>query len=342
MPPPLPADVAAKRPFRLSAISVLILLGAIAFRVWVFFKFNDTPLTAATSGQFSQLCGNIVGVLLLSGLFAWIAWLMFRRSTVVGNIVFCLAVIGFSGMTWQAAQNRHAMEAVNKVERDMAGNLRETLKNAKGDPSSALAQFNKLSDTLGQASSQMSGRDKRAAEAGQHFTKMLSAKVQLYSDAYKPLSKAGFAQAKGIASKDDIGHRRGLVNAFGDANKQVTDFYKASERTFRTELEKENLDGPYIDQVLRGFRESASVDIVLRVRKCDEELVAQMNKLLDIYEREWGAWRVDDAGKVIFVNPDAVKEFNGAQKSIVEIAERQKAAQEEIIKKAEARKSEPN
>lgn len=81
------------------------------------------------------------------------------------------------------------------------------------------------------------------------------------------------------------------------------------------------------------------MDLVLKVRAYDSELVTQMNRILDLYEREWYTWRVDENGRVIFVNPAAVDEFQAAQTSITEIADRQKATQQEIVTNADAAKA---
>jgi hypothetical protein len=324
--------------FRLSVISILVLLAAISARSWMYFQVaGKQPLTPYQAGTFIGYV--LMGAILAPLFFSWLAWLVFRRSSTAATIVFCLATCLLNLLAWDKNSHLHAgLEQLDKARQNLVSSMRETMKNPVAGPAAAVDQLKSYSRKLGEATSQMQGREKLAGEAGQRFYRLLTAKMQGYSTAVQALQKEGFGRAKGINTRADLQHRRELVQAFARANQDVADFYTNAENIFRGELQKENLDSGYIGQVLEGFRKSASIDLVLKVRKCDAEIVDQTNKMLDLYDREWRTWRVEDSGKVIFVNPAAVDEFQAAQNAIKDIAARQKAFQDQILQNAQAAK----
>jgi hypothetical protein len=228
------------------------------------------------------------------------------------------------------------MQKMNQAEQQLTSNMREAMKNPATAPAKAVQQLDQYSKQLGSATDEMQGKEKIAGEAGQRLFKLLSVQMQNYATAYQAVVQSGFYKAKGINTREDLQHRREIVKAFGDANEHVADFYRNSVETLRVELKKGDLTDDYIETILKGFQKTASIDLVLKVRKCDADLVTQCNKILDIYDREWGNWHLDDKGLVIFQNPAAVADFNSAQGAIRQIADDQKGFQQQILKNTEA------
>lgn len=337
------ASVSDRAGFRLSVISILVLLVAIALRGWVFFSLvrvfpKGTGIRIDSIGNqiVFFLSWVVIGAIAVPFVLSWLSWLIFRRSQVVATVVFCVVTIvvtlATADRSWRI---RAGVEQIDKAQARLFADMRASM----GDPvssSSSVQQLNSFVDTMGKATSGMAGREKKAGEAMQRFFRLLTLKMQAYAAATQALAAAGFSRAKGIRTREDLQHRRELVRNFGKANKDVEDFYRNAEGILRHDLEEENLPRTYIDPVLVDFRKTTLM--VLKVRACDDELVTQSNKILDLYDREWATWRVEESGKVIFVNPAAVDEFVAAQQSILEIAGRQQKLQKQVLDNAAAAK----
>ncbi len=86
---------------------------------------------------------------------------------------------------------------------------------------------------------------------------------------------------------------------------QVYDYYKNLIPTLRGLLKKYNVPDNYGSQAQDAFTKNANIPLVLQARQEESDLMAQVDKILDLYDREWGKWRLDGNDVLRFDNPDA-------------------------------------
>ncbi len=116
------------------------------------------------------------------------------------------------------------------------------------------------------------------------------------------------------------------------------DFYKNAIGTYRVELQKENVgDDQDIEAALKAFEATGNdrvcpADQAYWKRTCSE----QSNKILDLYDREWGKWRLNADGKLLFENPAAVDDYRNAVNAFNEDAAKQKVIQGQLLQKVES------
>lgn len=331
-----PAQPAEKPKFRVTWVAGLLMLAIIGLDFWIFFGLmgirNPNPR------QGGMLGGAILrDAFLVPAVVGWIAWLVCGRSQRAGTIALGLAVCGMGFFEWNVAQHTlKGAEKLQQLQKDTVSDLRKNLQSEDGGIAQSQQQIDRLSQQLGSAASDMRGSGKLVAEASQRFLKMAGVHIQKYAAAYQALKDSGFTQAKGINTREDLQRRRDLNKAFGDANEEVAAFYRSAAETFRAELTKGNLGENEVRDALEGFNATSSIPLVLQIRQCDSQLVEEAGKIFDVYDREWGKWRLNSDDKILFENSSAAMEFNSIQKNIGEIAAKQEAIQRQILQKAEA------
>ncbi len=62
-----------------------------------------------------------------------------------------------------------------------------------------------------------------------------------------------------------------------------------------------------------------------------------MEQTLQLLQREWGNWKVNEQGITVFQNTAALKSFQDLQSQIKEVAERQMELQQKLLQPKPAR-----
>ena len=261
---------------------------------------------------------------------------------VVGIVVFLLFAGGIGGVIWY--KGRSDAEAQNKVksaQKELVADLRKSIDNPdpSAGPANVVKDLDRFTQQMGSAADNLQGDKKLEAIAQQHFLQLAGAQLQKYNVAYQALFQAGFTKPNGINTKDDLQHRRDLLKAFGDANEQVAQFYRGAKDTFREELKKQNLSDQTADAMLNSFDKDAQIELVLKIRSFDAQLIEQAGKILDIYDKEWGKWTISSGGGPEFVNAAAADDYNKAYTAIQTLAQQQMALQQQAMHTMESEAS---
>lgn len=259
--------------------------------------------------------------ILIIVLFVFIGWVVFRGY--------------YAWIERQAREKRNAaaLEQIQHDKEEMSDNMVKALKDPNAGPQEMVKQYHQFSEKLGASSQGMSGQEKLAMEAIQGFSVRLGTQMQEYSAAFQTLQEAGFISPANLKSREDIVHRRELLSNFDKANEQVTSLCKNSQQVLEEELKSKGVDEKFIQSVLNGYRKSSNMDLILQIRQCDKDLVTEANQMLDVYDSEWGKWRVSENENVVFENQSAVEAFNKIHADIDATADKQTALQQQLIEK---------
>ncbi len=227
VPPPVPTTAtrpaagkssraADEKPaFRLHPVVIVFLvLYALGVSFVAFRRFQ-----AGGADQVPSAIGTLAGSIMGPVLFAYIAWLIFRRSAVAANIVCCLALAGGVNYAIQNIQKQaSALEKLKEMQNDVASTVRQNLASGSSNPTANVKMIDKVSQQLGGIANDLQGNDRQAMLAVQELTQQVGALMQKYNSTHDALVNDGFAKAKGINTRDDLQRRKGLAKAFSDAN----------------------------------------------------------------------------------------------------------------------------
>jgi hypothetical protein len=72
---------------------------------------------------------------------------------------------------------------------------------------------------------------------------------------------------------------------------------------------------------------------LLAIRATDAELCAVMAKYFQLLRTEWGKWKLSEDGAVVFQEDATAEKFNGYGKQLQDVADRQAALQEKVLRK---------
>lgn len=257
-------------------------------------------------------------------------------------VIGILLIVALAGWAVEKTRKRNEqkeaqVQKLQQAEQDLVSGVRKALDDPKTAPAAMQKQVDAYSQQLGGAASSLEGRDKRIAQAAQHFIQLVSDKMRKYNSAHDALVKDGFLKAEGINTRDDLQHRRQLVQALDDVNNDVIDFYKNAMTIYRDELQKQNVgDDQDVEEALRQVEKQGTIENALQIRELEADLLAQGNKVLDLYDQEWGKWKLAGEGKVLFDNPAAATAYNSAMEVIRGDAAKQMTIEKQILQKTEA------
>lgn len=317
----------------LNVTALLLLVAAFVAKVVVVISLLlRGPLNAF---QIGQIVGSTFPAAAVAVLLAFVTYLVSRRSNIAGAAAFaiCIVVSIFIDFRLAASRERTAGFAKLKAaQQEIVAETKEAFEAGESTTGGA-KRLERLSDQLGNAAAGLGGNEQKATLAVQRVIGGLSPLMVTYENALDELMKAGTVSADTLDSPEAIRDRRVLVEKFQVANEGLREFFKTVETRLREELSKENLPARYQREVLTGFVQGSNMELNLTIRECDAELAAQMFKMLDLLAKEEGKWHLQGEN-VLFDNPPATDQFNALQAEITDAAERQGAAQKQLLERA--------
>ena len=265
-----------------------------ADRVRVNLHFSDRALA------------TVAGVLVIAGVFSLGVWVG-RRSV----------------------KSSSTTEAFAKIESAPT----ETIE-ASTAPSSGANRLKEFKATLGAAADKMSETERRPLRAAQELVARMQPQMAAYEVSLAALSKARYVAPASIGTRDEIGARVALVQRFSDANEAMVRYFKNAERDYAAMLDELRVVDNLKEGVMDGFRRGGNFDLNLKIHESNSQLAKSMQEMLKLLDREWGAWRTNEKGDVIFDREDAVKEFETLQGELTAAAKSHEAAEKKLIERA--------
>ena len=264
-----------------------------------------------------------------------------KRSTtpiilaVVGGVIF-LAIIaaGAVGVFLVAkrvqetkANRAQAMSDLQRASEQARQNAEKTIKDGK-----ASEEFGRLRQQLDKSAAIAGGSD---AETYRAMSDTL-AKIQVHAKAYET-AEARFLEAAvlkaDITDRTEIAKKQAVVNEFLEKNDNFADALRHSTDLLKAELDKARIPDAMKRGVISGFENSQTRirPLQLRVRDTDRILGENALAALNLFDTNWGEWRHDATGRLIFQSSAAAEQYNDILAKVRAAAADEAKAQSEII-----------
>jgi len=229
----------------------------------------------------------------------------------------------------KARQNRQALGALTAVTDQINQDLRDKIGKEDAVEGSA-DKAKQIEEAMGKAASKATGDDAKAMLAGQRLMASMQLYIAAYEKAYSAFMAKGGMSPASVTSHDDLNDRLALLKTFQTANQDFLENLKSVEVTYRTELLKQNVPLARAGTMARQFCLGGNIDTIISIRGTDNELCALMGQGLQLLQREWGKWKVNEEGVTVFQNTSALKSFQDLQSQIKEVANRQMQLQQNL------------
>jgi len=286
--------------------------------------------------SWSYLIGSLVGALIFPTLVAWIVWRVARRSKIAGSIAFyvVLVLVGV-GQVAERAKTRTARVSPTVVQaaEDMRKELRDDFE-ANGSITPDPTRGDRMIQKMQSSAQNLNGTEKAMMEATVGFMKKLKTHEQVYQDAFEKLSVEGIMHPAEITNLAQIELHRTAVTNFMSANQELKRGFANSDKYFEAELVKAKLPRSAVDAAMRGYRSGSAQrnHLIAEIRDQDAVLGTNLLALLDLYQTQWGRWHYsEDEHTVAFKEKAPKEEYAKTIDSLVEVGEKQSAAQEKLV-----------
>lgn len=291
-----------------------------------------------SSYEIGRLTGNIVGVLILPTLFAWLAWRLFRRSQVARTVTF-FTLFGLLVLSGLLRATRHASQqnAFANLD-DLARENREVQRAALArdgtlNPAESEKFARAVTSELQKATASSTGQTRAAAEAGQAIMERLLAINTRYKAALAEIEVATFFRFSSLDTPEKIAARRKAVQDFAAANAEMEQRQANGLELLRAELEQRGVSGTMLNSTLQGYTESSrtQIPIILKIRDTDARLATAMLDFLDLAEGKLGKWELRSNGEIAFENPTAKIRYDALLEQVQTVSAEQREYQRQLV-----------
>jgi hypothetical protein len=249
-------------------------------------------------------------VIVMSGVAALVAWLFSRHSRAVTTVVFALAVVAFSTVqaaiiftTRQDSKVATNLASIRKEYRELliAQIYNEPMSEATREKLDSLAEeARKFGDP------KMVNEQKGVSA----FIQRMDADANAVRAALREMPpRQKLFQAK---SREELSEMRGKVNAISKAAESAQASVRRHEEIFIEELEKAGVPSAVSREYLALFssRYNKMREPLLALNESDKECADIVMKIIDLFIREWGNWKLNESAQMIaFDNKTATEEY---------------------------------
>lgn len=281
----------------------------------------------STDANVAFLSGMVVGMLVISVVVAWVAWLVIGRSKLAATIAFAaIAVLGAMGQIGSEQRRSAAESMVTEIEQ-MQQQLMTSVEDG-GSPSAELIE--QSADRVARTMERVSEtHGAKSVEVGAAMLREMAAKSRPYLSVLNKFQEAGGIDAGTLKSVSDIDQRLELVSRFRTANDELDAYLATSPSDARRRLQQIGAPEGEIRSFMHGLEQNLS--LTREIRRSDRALADHMTELLTLLKSNWGRWHTADGG-VLFREPgEHVDRYNQLGAQIAAVASEQEALQRQIV-----------
>lgn len=127
---------------------------------------------------------------------------------------------------------------------------------------------------------------------------------------------------------------REMVRAFQEIVGRWTQAVENAEELIRADLQAAKMPERRVDEVIKGFQTGQDKRVLqIKLLQLDKEVCTAVLARIDLLEAQWGKWKRDEEGALVFDEDAAADRFNELGGKIDEIAEEQTETQKELARK---------
>ena len=263
-------------------------------------------------------------------------WIVLGGVAVMTVTVF--AVLIYAGFTAfqrvkekaeAAREARSQFEKATAEERQKMADIIE-----KGDATGGEASLGRVKEQLEKSAASMKGADAVTMRVLAVVTGKMQADLKKYEAAKGRVAEAEVFTFK-LRDKATLAAHRQLIGEFLASNKQLTETLKNGGDLVRSELDTMCVSPGTRDATVAAFviSQQKMRPLQMRIRGADQVLGDSALSILDLLEKNWGKWKIDDASGVPFFNDDHTLEaYNTHIEKIQAAAADQTEAQGELVR----------
>lgn len=170
-----------------------------------------------------------------------------------------------------------------------------------------------------------------------NFVGKLQQLTQAHAVVTARLNQAQIASGN-FADRSTIESDRQIVRDYLASAAKMRDQIEHAADLMRAELDATHTPVSKREATVAGFMEQQALTRPIRLRLMHdaESLGETIQAVLDLFEKNWGKWRRDDTGRLIFQDAGTLAEYNNLIQQIRDATVDQHKAQEEMLSKLKA------
>ena len=277
-----------------------------------------------TSFLAGEFIGRLIGLLLLSSIFAWIVWRLSgkkeKAGTVTFNIILTLFVIGL--ITFPFTQKRFQLFQEESNIKELIEEFNKTIAttNDKGKLDTAYNKFvDSYEETLIRLTGNSTSQEKRLYRAfGDFVTKISLASEKWYQSSDAAIYAPRIFDYSLLNSEQEFDYRKNILRLHIEETKAYKKFYDIAIPNLKKQLTASGDSKKIAKSFIRGATRQYILDIPT-IEKLSQAHIEYANKtiqvldLLQIKRDEW-EWENDE---LIFYNENLLNEYNELYNEIV-------------------------
>ncbi len=260
-------------------------------------------------------------------------------QSIVG-IMLSLGIFGVTGVliihgVQMAMQNHKATEAMTQTVRELQEeSKRDFNRDHKIGLDSAQPKLDKMKTALDGMAKEGTGDAVLTANASKAYLEKLQVLMSEYTAGAKLLQSPPVMDMSGVESKEQLQAKRKVVEDFMAANEKLMAFFTRGEMTFRDELVRFKVPAEMTEQVLKGYRSSATERniLIVKIRQTDQQIGTAMLGMLDVLDANWGGWKYSaEKKKTIFSDKATLEKYNEFYRTMQLAGSEQKRLQGQLV-----------
>jgi len=257
-------------------------------------------------------------------------WILFVILGVCIMMAIIAGVVGLGIYGVKRAQEQKA--AVNEMEKAFASEDQKMAKALReGKSEDRNASFDRAQAELNRAAEHLNSGDAAAARGMMAWMKKLQVQMQALDAAAHNVGAAKVF-AFDIRDRSTIDEDRKLVREMISANTKVTEMIVHGSELAAAELDAAGVPPRIREATLKGYAEKQGParPLMLQIRKCDQTLAESALSVLDLLDQNWGKWKRNDSGRLVFNDQSTASAFNDYIKTIQKTTAEETQLQQEL------------
>ncbi len=342
LPPQSPGGTPEKpraKSFKLHPVSIVFLVvGAILAAIQ---GYQGSALDQMEGGEkLGFYFGTFLAAIGFPLLLGWLVWLLSRRRRWAGNLVFCL-LTGI--MSLGLLMNLFLAPRLQAKARQMAlmqqvNDLRESAPPGEALDTEAMEKLGNVVSGLDSYSESVSDeKEAIAARVGAQFLRELQAKTQVLLDAQGAYldDEAVSIDATVYTSPEQIGQARELTQAYGQASREMYDYYADLEPHLTQMYETGGLSTREAQKAAQGTVSGIGqqkLALIMLIHRTNAEYAVSLDKFLKLLQDDWGQWGYDEQDDTLwFENDDTLAAYNQLIERLASLEEKMATQQKQLL-----------
>ena len=147
-------------------------------------------------------------------------------------------------------------------------------------------------------------------QADKAFMDVQQPKIKAYNEAFAAFKAAGYANAKGLTSKESVVARRDLIAKCLATNDDYAAFVATEDDTYKDDLAKTPLTPADAKTTLDEYAARAKTAEVVKLRQAEHDYLKSADDMMAALEKWSGGWSVSPEGKLSFKRKEYIAEYN--------------------------------